>query len=256
VIFKPKHQTKKLLVQTVAQIYDPRKVLETSNKWEIMATINTTKNYDKSFELLRAAIVDIERGSYLPNLDLCKKALQNLKVTTVRFFLTVTSIFFISEYFFNQRCIINIDEKILMCRVNVNKLSFALLTFEKRCELIGKCISTDFLPNQYNTIISCDISSFIMGLNNKRFEIFLQKSNGFFLKTAYAKNFFIVVKKAVRANHMTLLKEICVKFSEFNKISHFWEDANPNNLIEIQDFKQLISTTPLMEIEEIRILFG
>ena len=38
-----------------------------------MATINTTKNYDKSFELLRAAIVDIERGSYLPNLDLCKK---------------------------------------------------------------------------------------------------------------------------------------------------------------------------------------
>jgi hypothetical protein len=65
-----------------------------------------------------------------------------------------------------------------------------------------------------------------------------------------------VVKKAVRANHMTLLKEICVKFTEFNKISDFWEDANPNDSIEIQDFKQLISKTPLMKIEELRILFG
>ena len=55
---------------------------------------------------------------------------------------------------------------------------------------------------------------------------------------------------------MTLLKEICVKFTEFNKISDFWENANPNDLIEIQDFKQLISKTPLMEIEELRIVFG
>jgi hypothetical protein len=55
---------------------------------------------------------------------------------------------------------------------------------------------------------------------------------------------------------MTLLKELCVKFTEFNKISNFWEDANPNDLIEIQDFKQFISKTPLMQIEELRILFG
>jgi DNA-binding XRE family transcriptional regulator len=100
VIFKPKKQITKPLVETVAQIYDPRKMVGTSNKWELMSTMNTTKQYDKSFKILRAAVIDIETGCYLPNLDLWKKALQNLKVTTVRFFLTVKSVYFISEYFF------------------------------------------------------------------------------------------------------------------------------------------------------------
>ena len=53
VIFKPKKQITKPLVETVAQIYDPRKVVETSNKWELISTMNTTKQYEKSFEILR-----------------------------------------------------------------------------------------------------------------------------------------------------------------------------------------------------------
>jgi hypothetical protein len=118
-------------------------------------------------------------GQFIPPISMLKKFIFNLKLTQVRYFLGSKEIEHIS-FFYYEDGELNIDEKLNLIYLPLNRVIFALLTFEGKMSRLAKSTMN---ANYYNDILGTSLAEYIMALNPYKFGVFLVYTTNLFFLT-------------------------------------------------------------------------